>query len=55
MCSCASVGELGFDSFVEEEDHIQAFIPANLWNESLLEADMFQPMFEMELGGGINS
>ena len=43
----ASVGELGFDSFVEEDDHIQAFIPANLWNESLLAADMFQPMFAM--------
>lgn len=43
----ASVGELGFDSFIEETDHLQAFIPANLWDESLLVADMFQPMFEL--------
>ncbi len=44
----ASVGELGFDSFVEEDDHLEAFIPAPLWNESLLVNEMFQPMFSLE-------
>lgn len=41
----ASLGELGYESFYENQDNIEAFVPMNLFSEDNLKVLDFSPMF----------
>lgn len=44
----ANLGEIGFESFVENEENIEAFVPNRSWDELTLKEISFEPLFKFE-------
>ena len=44
----ANLGEIGFESFVENEENIEAFVPNGSWDELTLKEISFEPLFKFE-------
>lgn len=44
----ANLGEIGFESFVENDENIEGFVPCEGWDEEALKGISFEPMFKFE-------
>jgi ribosomal protein L11 methyltransferase len=44
----ATLGENGFESFVEQDQHLEAFIQSGNFNKTLLNGSLFEPLFSFD-------